>query len=82
MDRIPTAHAGAVLSLDWAVLSSVSRPGGHSNRHGGPSAGAGLFDDILPSMNSGTNAGVTAPDADSAGEGWLVSGSLDRTVKV
>ena len=81
MDRIPSAHANAILSLDWTLPPPPMRSGSHSGRYGGPSSGAGLFDDILPGIGSGPQAGVI-PEADGTGEGWLVSGSLDRTVKV
>ncbi|KAI6013318.1 hypothetical protein BKA83DRAFT_4360499 [Pisolithus microcarpus] len=48
LDRLPVAHTGAVLSLDWCTGAS------------------GPTDDSSPSM----------------GKSWIVSGSLDHTVKV
>ncbi|KAI6155834.1 hypothetical protein BKA82DRAFT_1008041 [Pisolithus tinctorius] len=50
LDRLPVAHTGAVLSLDWCTT---------------PGTG-GTGDDSSPSM----------------GKSWIVSGSLDHTVKV
>ncbi|KAI6119652.1 hypothetical protein EDD17DRAFT_1605846 [Pisolithus thermaeus] len=50
LDRLPVAHTGAVLSLDWCTTPGTS----------------GTTDDSSPSM----------------GNSWIVSGSLDHTVKV
>ncbi|EKM54156.1 uncharacterized protein PHACADRAFT_257792 [Phanerochaete carnosa HHB-10118-sp] len=82
LDRIPLAHNGPILALDWMLPSTYSTNSGHratgssgasqgGNWYAG--VGSGLFDDL------GSNP---APDGDPQGNGWLASGGLDRTVKV
>ncbi|EJF60586.1 hypothetical protein DICSQDRAFT_87772 [Dichomitus squalens LYAD-421 SS1] len=87
LDRLPVAHSGPVLSLDWVPPSTLSAPtasstrqAGASNWYGGP--GAGFFEDILPSVPI-ASGNAPSPDTDtSSGPGWVVSGGMDRTVKV
>jgi WD repeat-containing protein 24 len=84
LDRIPLAHNGPILALDWTLPTTSTTNSSH--RTGGPSGstqssnwyagvGSGLFDDL---------SGSTMPtgDGDTNGNGWLASGGLDRTVKV
>ncbi|OBZ65249.1 WD repeat-containing protein 24 [Grifola frondosa] len=88
LDRIPVAHSGPILSLDWMLPASspsmVSSPParftGPSNWYGGSSGG--LLEDFLPMVSSGSVAGASAGDGDGLGAGWVVSGGLDRCVKV
>jgi WD repeat-containing protein 24 len=60
MDRLPVAHSGPILGLDWSNAAS--------------SAKDGLADDST-STGSGAVSTITSG-------GWIVSGGLDRTVKV
>lgn len=82
LDRIPLAHNGPILALDWMPPSTYSTNSGHratgssGSSQGGnwyAGVGSGLFDDL------GSNP---APEGDPQGNGWLASGGLDRTVKV
>lgn len=84
LDRIPVAHSGPVLDLDWVLPSSAvpatlasTKPPATSSWYGG--SGGGFFDDILPSVPIATgNTGTQEKD----GPGWLISGGMDRCVKV
>ena len=85
LDRIPVAHAGPILSLDWAAPTPMPRTDASSAT---PSSSAwmraGLLDD-LSGIGSGVNGSETwgtASDTDDGRMGWLASGGLDRTVKV
>ncbi|KAH9941480.1 hypothetical protein B0H21DRAFT_546035 [Amylocystis lapponica] len=81
LDRIPVAHAGPILALDWSVPPSSAqtstRHSAQSSWYGSSSGSTGLLDDILPVAGS-TSTG----DGEGNGAGWLVSGGLDRSVKV
>ncbi|KAI0741856.1 hypothetical protein C8Q80DRAFT_1196599 [Daedaleopsis nitida] len=85
LDRIPVAHAGPILSLDWLPPSSMSptssstRQSGSGNWYG---TGAGFFEDILPSVPIAGTATASTPDVDTTSPGWIISGGMDRTVKV
>ena len=86
LDRIPVAHSGPVLSIDWVPPTTVLpgavpvvRQSSASNWYGGP--GAGFFEDILPSVPIASGASSSS-DSDSVGPGWIVSGGMDRCVKV
>ncbi|KAI8974589.1 hypothetical protein BD414DRAFT_498136 [Trametes punicea] len=81
LDRIPVAHSGPVLSLDWAPPPttppsplSMTRQTSSSTWYGG------AIEEILPSAP--VAGGTTASDGDSSGPGWIVSGGMDRCVKV
>ncbi|KAI0628217.1 hypothetical protein C8Q77DRAFT_1150372 [Trametes polyzona] len=81
LDRIPVAHSGPVLSLDWIPPSKTSptmlptaRPSVSGMRYGGP------IDEILPSAP--IMGGTPSADGDNAGAGWIISGGMDRCVKV
>ncbi|OSD00134.1 hypothetical protein PYCCODRAFT_1414786 [Trametes coccinea BRFM310] len=80
LDRIPVAHSGPVLSLDWVPpstpspsLLSATRQPSSSTWYGG------AIDEILPSTPV---AGASTNDNESSGPGWIISGGMDRTVKV
>ena len=60
MDRLPVAHSGPILALDWSNAASSPKDG--------------LADD---SASTSSAAGSTITSG-----GWIVSGGLDRTVKV
>ncbi|PCH44052.1 hypothetical protein WOLCODRAFT_76205 [Wolfiporia cocos MD-104 SS10] len=85
VDRIPAAHSGPVLTLDWTLSSaSSSKSARHSTQNSWYSASGsalGLLDDIMPSpsMTPGT---LSAGDNENNSSGWLASGGLDRCVKV
>lgn len=93
LHRIPLAHNGPVLTLDWTLPSALP----NSARAKGepmpasPQASAssgwysnmsfGQFDDLGVSPG-GPNGGNAGNDADSTGSGWLASGGMDKCVKV
>lgn len=78
LHRIPLAHSGAILTLDWTLPSSVAsvRPKSETGWYG--NMGFGQFDDL----GSATHPTATAGEAETAGMGWLASGGMDRCVKV
>ena len=63
MDRLPVAHSGPILTLDWSNAAA--------------SAGSQRRDSVSDDGNLIVNGGSSAPSG-----GWIVSGGLDRTVKV
>ena len=83
LDKLVLAHTGAVLALDWSPHSSpatrrVELPeenvilGGG----GGFGTGVGVKEGIVGGISSGK-------EGDGEGKrGWIVSGAMDRTVKV
>ncbi|KAH9910400.1 uncharacterized protein BXZ73DRAFT_93801 [Epithele typhae] len=83
LDRIPVAHQGPILTLDWAPPSSLAvptppRPSGASTWYGGP---GGFFEEMMPSMPIGSGP-PTTPEGENTGPAWIVSGGMDRCVKV
>ena len=93
LHRIPLAHTGPVLSLDWTLPATLS---GSSRTRGDPmpvssqiptSSGwygnmtFGQFDD-LGAPNTGTHGVNAGNETESSGSGWLASGGMDRCVKV
>lgn len=91
LHRIPLAHNGPVLTLDWTLpstLPSSSRAKGEP-LPASPQASAGWYSnmsfgqfDDLGVSTGGPNGGSSGTDADSTGSGWLASGGMDRCVKV
>ncbi|KAI0686851.1 hypothetical protein BC835DRAFT_1287288 [Cytidiella melzeri] len=84
LDRIPLAHSGPILTLDWTLPATLSSsPTNRDSGSIGPTrgtnwysnVGVGLFDDL---------AGNPPPttEGEGAGAGWLASGGLDCCVKV
>lgn len=71
MDRLPIAHSGPVLALDWsnATSSATSRE----------RDSVGVDDTSINHAGGGGSGGGIGTG--NAG-GWMVSGGLDRTVKV
>jgi len=69
LDRVPVAHSGPILSLDWYAVPTTTM-----QNSGGSFGGMSVF-------NEGTTLGSTSNSSASSG-GWIVSGGLDRTVKV
>ncbi|CCL98560.1 uncharacterized protein FIBRA_00560 [Fibroporia radiculosa] len=88
LDRIPAAHSGPILALDWSPPSSssaplssgVARQGARSNWYSGSNSALGLLDDIMPGPGNPSDSSVN--DMEGTGTGWLASGGLDRCVKV
>ena len=85
LDRIPVAHSGPVLSLDWvqgssapSTLASSFRQSASTNWYG---AGTAFFDDIVPSVPVASTTGPSS-DADTSNHGWIISGGMDRSVEV
>lgn len=88
LDRIPLAHSGPILSLDWTLPPTfASATTGRSNGSSGSSQGgnwysnmgSGLFDDL---NGLGTSVPVPAEGDGTGSMGWLATGGLDRCVKV
>ena len=88
LHRIPLAHSGPVLTLDWTLPSTFN--GTSQMRVAGPApapqsttwynnVGAGLFEDIGGTLSSGSTA---SGEGETSGMGWLASGGMDRCVKV
>ena len=69
MDRLPVAHSGPILTLDWSNAASSAR-GGREDV---------IADEGLGGMTGSSGGGASAG---STAGGWIVSGGLDRTVKV
>ncbi|KAF9807356.1 hypothetical protein IEO21_08250 [Rhodonia placenta] len=84
LDRIPAAHSGPILALDWSSTSASPSPAQQSTPNSWYSSSGsalGLLDDIIPG-SGGVSKGSGAREGDGAGLGWLASGGLDRCVKV
>lgn len=85
LDRIPVAHAGPILTLDWApptfMLKTENSP---ATTSGSTWIRTGLLDDFsgIGSAVGGSETSGSTADADDGRMGWLASGGLDRTVKV
>jgi WD repeat-containing protein 24 len=87
LDRIPLAHSGPILALDWthsATSASLPNTRDSSGPIGLPrgsnwysNVGAGLFDDL-----AGNALPTSEAEGPNSGAGWLASGGLDRCVKV
>ncbi|KAL4244097.1 GATOR2 complex protein WDR24 [Abortiporus biennis] len=85
LDRIPVAHKGPILALDWTYPSSCTLnartapvPSQASTAwYGG--VGGGLFDDLGAFGAANANANTVN---EAGGMGWIASGGLDRCVKV
>ncbi|KIM74206.1 hypothetical protein PILCRDRAFT_711720 [Piloderma croceum F 1598] len=80
MDRLPIAHTGPILALDWSSAASSTKSRarddgsvGHGDDGGGMGGGMGV-----------TGAGVSGVGggAGLSSAGWIVSAGLDRTVKI
>ncbi|KAI0819575.1 hypothetical protein BC628DRAFT_1491791 [Trametes gibbosa] len=80
LDRISVAHSGPILSLDWLPPSTPAPSMLPSTRQPGSSTWYGAIDEILPSAP--TMSGPPASDGDKSGPGWIISGGMDRCVKV
>jgi WD repeat-containing protein 24 len=80
MDRLPIAHTGPILALDWSSAASSTKSRaredggvGHGDDGVGGSMGMGM---------AGGGAGGVGGGAGLSSAGWIVSAGLDRTVKV
>ncbi|EIN06922.1 hypothetical protein PUNSTDRAFT_136739 [Punctularia strigosozonata HHB-11173 SS5] len=70
LDRVPVAHAGAILALDWCVPASQI-VAGSSNSSKRPATGSAPA--VAAADGTGDGAG---------GNGWIATGGMDRTVQV
>lgn len=86
LDRIPLAHSGPILALDWTLPATFSSSAGSRNSGSlGQMQGnnwysnvkAGLFDDLAGNVPPAGEGEATA-----TGASWLASGGLDCCVKV
>ncbi|KAH9855271.1 hypothetical protein C2E23DRAFT_774286 [Lenzites betulinus] len=80
LDRISVAHSGPILSLDWLPPSTPAPNMLPSTRQSGSSTWYGAIDEILPSAP--VAGSLPTGDGDNSGPGWIISGGLDRCVKV
>ncbi|OJT12907.1 hypothetical protein TRAPUB_10538 [Trametes pubescens] len=81
LDRIPVAHSGPILSLDWIPPSSATATTVPSTRQSTSSTWyGGAIEEILPSAPIA--GGASAAESDNTSPGWIVSGGMDRCVKV
>ncbi|ETW85124.1 hypothetical protein HETIRDRAFT_424556 [Heterobasidion irregulare TC 32-1] len=69
LDRIPVAHSGPILSLDWCAGSNIPSQGAISS----------TFSGMTSVFAESTATGTTGNSGSS--RGWVVSGGLDRMVK-
>ena len=80
------AHTGAVLALDWSPPSSspATRRVELLEENVILGGGGGFGTGIGAGAKEGTVGGITAgKEGDGEGKrGWIVSGAMDRTVKV
>ena len=80
--KIPLAHNGNILTMDWSLPSSVltakvaTAQVPTSTWLGG--VGSGFFEDLTV---GGTNPQITY-ETEGGSMGWLATGGLDRCVKV
>lgn len=85
LDRIPVAHAGFIISLDWAPPpTSIPKSEAVPQSSGNAWIRTGLLDDLsgIAAGPGGGEGWSGSLDADDGRMGWLASGGLDRTVKV
>jgi WD repeat-containing protein 24 len=89
LDRLPVAHAGSITSLDWCNRLSFNVAGSiHSHLHPPlaiPNSAFGSHHNAGSGANSADHGGSQSDYHDSTPNnslGWLVSGGLDRTVKI
>ena len=69
LDRIPVAHSGPILSLDWCAGPNIPSQGAISS----------TFSGMTSVFAESTATGTTGNSGSS--RGWVVSGGLDRMVK-
>ncbi|EIW81604.1 hypothetical protein CONPUDRAFT_165704 [Coniophora puteana RWD-64-598 SS2] len=98
LDRLPVAHTGPVLSLDWTVspthtglstgngAGTSSPQGTYSSATGVSTYGAGGRDSGTGGGTGGAGQGTGAGTGTGVGEGsvrsWILSGGMDRSVKI
>ncbi|TCD66714.1 hypothetical protein EIP91_001007 [Steccherinum ochraceum] len=83
LDRIPVAHAGPILSLDWAPTMYMPKNEPSSAAPGSSTwIRTGLLDDLGGLGAGGSETWSVHSDVDDGRMGWLASGGMDRTVKV
>jgi len=77
MDRLPIAHTGPILALDWSSaassIQSRARDDGVGHSDDGVGGGMGM---------AGAGVGGVGGGVGLSSGGWIVSAGLDRTVKV
>jgi hypothetical protein len=76
MDRLPIAHTGPILALDWSSAASSTKSRGRDEGAGG----AG--EDGVGGAGGGGVGMVGSGGSMLSSGGWIVSAGLDRTVKV
>ncbi|KAI0929589.1 hypothetical protein AcV7_005082 [Taiwanofungus camphoratus] len=87
LDRIPAAHSGPILTLDWSLpssstlLSAPIRQSAQGSWYSGSNVGLGSLDDIMPG-SGGIPESAGGADWEGTGAGWLASGGMDKSVKV
>ena len=69
MDRLPIAHTGPILALDWSSAASSIKSRVRDE--------VGVGDDGV-----GGGMGMAGAGVGLSSGGWIVSAGLDRTVKV
>jgi WD repeat-containing protein 24 len=69
MDRLPIAHTGPILALDWSSAASSIKSRGRDE--------VGVGDDGV-----GGGMGMAGAGVGLSSGGWIVSAGLDRTLKV
>ncbi len=81
LDRLPVAHSGPLQYLDWIPPSSATATTVPSTRQSTSSTWyGGAIEEILPSAPIA--GGASAAESDNTSPGWIVSGGMDRCVKV
>ncbi|KAJ8489981.1 hypothetical protein ONZ51_g2575 [Trametes cubensis] len=81
LDRIPVAHSGPILSLDWVPPSAASSILPSTRQSSSSTWYTGAIDELLvPSVP--IMSGTPAPEGETSGPGWIISGGMDRCVKV
>jgi WD repeat-containing protein 24 len=82
MDRLPIAHTGPILALDWSSAASSTKSRAREDGgvgHGDDGVGGGMG---MGMAGGGAGAGGVGGGAGLSSAGWIVSAGLDRTVKV
>lgn len=83
LNRIPVAHNGPILAMDWSIPSSTFASRTASSQVQTSTWLAGMGTNFFDEIGSLTSGNPQIPgDREGAGLGWLATGGLDRCVKV